>query len=139
MRHIVLALALLASPAAAQDFPDGPYDVPGVDDRDRADRYRDAAIETVGERQPSYYGNRYMRVGGQGASNLDPWLAATDEGRQWVLQRYDRRGDGRVNGRTARRANNDFRVWADSDRDLRLTDEEIRTALATIDVRGTAF
>ena len=81
----------------------------------------------------------WSRLRGRGASRLDPWLASTAEGRQWVLQRYDRRGRGAVDARTARRANTDFRIWADQDRDLRLTDEEIRIALATIDARGTAF
>ena len=55
------ATALLAAPAAAQDVPGSIYDIPGVDDADRADRTRDRAVEDAAKRSPGYYGHRHMR------------------------------------------------------------------------------
>jgi hypothetical protein len=67
---------------------------------------------------------------GPGVDILDPWLAETPEGRQIVRSGWRSARRGRVDVRTAERANIWFRRHADADRDLCLTDVEIRSALA---------
>jgi hypothetical protein len=69
-------------------------------------------------------------VHGPGASILDPWLALTAEGRAILAAGFDMPRDGFVPDDVAARANVWFRRYADHNRDMRLTDEEIRTALA---------
>lgn len=66
--------------------------------------------------------------GGEGAGLLDPWLAFTPEGREVVVTGFGG-GDGRISARTADRANIWFRRYADTNRDMALTDAEIRVAL----------
>ena len=90
-----------------------------------------------------YDGDSYERglgagdgFGGRGGPILDPWLVETPEGRQVVLLGFDENGNGRISEETAHRANVWFRRYADSDRDMRLTDEEIRIALAQVAQRG---
>jgi hypothetical protein len=82
-----------------------------------------------------YSGGAYDRLGndcrffrGSGGRRLDPWLACTDEGRE-VVRRFDQDRDRRIGRATADRANIWFRRHADTNRDMRLTDAEIRTAL----------
>lgn len=84
----------------------------------------------------SYAGDAYadeesvgMGFAGEGASLLDPWLATTHEGRKAVMLGFARKDAGRLSPETARRANGWFRRYADTNRDMRLTDEEIRVAL----------
>jgi hypothetical protein len=67
---------------------------------------------------------------GPGADMLDPWLAETPEGRSIVRAGWRDARDGRIGRETAHRANVWFRRHADADRDLCLTDAEIRSALA---------
>lgn len=67
---------------------------------------------------------------GPGVDFLDPWLAETREGQDIVRSGWRRARRGWVDVRTAERANVWFRRHADADRDLCLTDEEIRSALA---------
>ncbi|MBC2777875.1 hypothetical protein [Parasphingopyxis marina] len=79
------------------------------------------------------YGDRYdtpFRISERG--QLDPWLAETREGQQFVrdLLRLGYRNE--VDRGDANRANAYFRRWADTDRDYRLTDAEIRIALVHI-------
>lgn len=71
-----------------------------------------------------------MRLDGSGAQALDPWLALTSEGRDILAAGFNAGPDGYISEETAERANNWFRRYADQNRDMRLTDEEIRTALA---------
>jgi hypothetical protein len=66
---------------------------------------------------------------GSGADLLDPWLAQTREGRTVVGLGFDEGRRGRISAETAHRANAWFRRYADQDRDMRLTDQEIRIAL----------
>ncbi len=73
-----------------------------------------------------YAGSAY---GLRGDDILDPWLALTPEGRDIVRLGFARESDGPLDVETAERANTWFRRYADTDRDLRLTDEEIRVAL----------
>jgi hypothetical protein len=84
----------------------------------------------------AYDGRDYDRLGngcgffaGRGGELLDPWLACTREGQELVRYRFDGDRDRRVKARTADRANIWFRRHADTNRDLRLTDPEIRAAL----------
>jgi hypothetical protein len=84
----------------------------------------------------AYQGSDYDRLGndcgffgGSGGRALDPWLACTDEGRGIVRRGFDSDGDRRVSSRTAERANIWFRRHADTNRDMRLTDPEVRAAL----------
>jgi hypothetical protein len=74
-------------------------------------------------------GNGCAFFGGSGGAQLDPWLACTDEGQGIVRRGFDRDGDRRINSRAATRANIWFRRHADTNRDMRLTDPEIRAAL----------
>lgn len=66
---------------------------------------------------------------GAGAPLLDPWLALTPEGRQVIAMGFRSR-DGVISEEVADRANIWFRRYADTNRDLALTDEEIRIGLA---------
>ncbi|MFN3387659.1 MAG: hypothetical protein ACK40O_01915 [Allosphingosinicella sp.] len=87
----------------------------------------------------AYDGRDYQRIGnecgafgGSGGHRLDPWLACTQEGRQIVRMRFDGDDDGRIGARTADDANIWFRRHADTNRDMRLTDPEIRAALVNV-------
>jgi hypothetical protein len=89
----------------------------------------------------SYRGGDYERLGndchafgGPGGAMLDPWLACTDEGRDLVRYRYGRDSE-RLTAAMADSLNVWFRGHADTDRDLCLTDNEIRGAL----VNGARF
>jgi hypothetical protein len=66
---------------------------------------------------------------GPGVAILDPWLAETREGRSIVTTGFSDAAEGEVSEDVAHRANIWFRRYADSDRDMRITDEEIRVAL----------
>ncbi|MDP8914058.1 MAG: hypothetical protein M3N39_10840, partial [Pseudomonadota bacterium] len=71
-----------------------------------------------------------MRLDGPGAHILDPWLALTSEGRDILALGFNAGANGTISREMADRANVWFRRYADNDRDMRLTDEEIRLALA---------
>ena len=89
------------------------------------DDYAYAGHEWSG-RRPLYS----SELRGPGVSILDPWLVETREGRAIVTLGFRAARRGFVDASVARRANAWFRVHADQNRDLRLTDAEIRTALA---------
>ncbi|HEY0148593.1 MAG TPA: hypothetical protein VGB70_06270 [Allosphingosinicella sp.] len=74
-------------------------------------------------------GNDCGFFGGSGGRALDPWLACTAEGQGIVRRGFDSDGDRRISSRTAERANIWFRRHADTNRDMRLTDPEVRAAL----------
>ena len=83
-----------------------------------------------------YVGSHYDRIGnhcgffsGSGGDLLDPWLACTREGQGIVRRMFDRGHNRRISTATADRANIWFRRHADTDRDMRLTDPEVRAAL----------
>ena len=65
-------------------------------------------------------------------SRPDPWLEETREG-QAILDRNLRAGG---HPDAVRELNIRFRMFADTDRDLRLTDQEIRLALVRCAVHG---
>lgn len=66
---------------------------------------------------------------GPGVEILDRWLAETREGRAIVTVGFRDAAEGVVSEDIAHRANIWFRRYADTDRDMRITDEEIRVAL----------
>ncbi len=74
---------------------------------------------------------------GPGVAILDPWLAETREGRAIVTVGFQDAAYGEVSEDVAHRANIWFRRYADSDRDMRITDEEIRVALVAAGGRYT--
>lgn len=128
----IIIAALLAvgivSPASAHDRRgpayhgnDGYLDrtaAPGYWGRDRRDR----GIVVRGVRLP-----RHLEVSRR--VRLDPWLADTWEGRTFVRQHYHVTRWNTIDEDDAENANVFFRRWADHNRDYRLTDAEIRTAL----------
>ena len=82
-----------------------------------------------------YVGQDYQRLGndcpafgGRGGAMLDPWLACTREGQEFVRYRYGPRSD-RITPAMADELNIWFRRHADTNRDMCLTDPEIRIAL----------
>ncbi|MFN3945514.1 MAG: hypothetical protein ACK4K7_11355 [Allosphingosinicella sp.] len=66
---------------------------------------------------------------GPGLGVLDPWLRDTREGNDVVTLGFSEAAQGFVSPEVAHRANIWFRRYADTNRDLRLTDAEIRVAL----------
>lgn len=79
-----------------------------------------------GERQP-YVGE----LRGPGVEILDPWLLETREGRAIVTLGWNDAGEGFISEEVAHRANIWFRRYADYDRDMKVTDPEIRNALVS--------
>jgi hypothetical protein len=88
--------------------------------------YRDSYARGSRYGDYAYAGHHWGR---EGAQILDPWLAATPEGRTIVSLGFGGSREGGVSGEGAQRANVWFRRYADYNGDMRLTDEEIRTAL----------
>jgi hypothetical protein len=95
---------------------------------------------------PSYRGREWagaqrMRtpfegeLSGPGLAQLDDWLRDTPEGRAIVTLGFTDAARGVISAETADRANLWFRHYADSDRDMILTDPEIRTALVAASSR----
>ena len=68
---------------------------------------------------------------GPGVEILDRWLAETREGRTIVTLGFSDAAEGEISEDVAHRANIWFRRYADTNRDMRITDEEIRVALVT--------
>jgi len=68
-------------------------------------------------------------LGGPGLDILDEWLRETEEGRAVVSLGWREARHGHVSEDTAHRANIWFRRYADSNRDMTITDPEIRAAL----------
>ena len=91
------------------------------DGRDRDYRYAGSDYDRLG--------NDCRTFGGSGGPLLDPWLACTGEGEDLVRAMFDRGHNGRLSRKTADRANIWFRRHADTDRNMRLTDPEIKAAL----------
>ena len=75
-------------------------------------------------------GNGCGFFGGSGGRTLDPWLACTREGQGIIARGFDSDRDGKISRATAERANVAFRRHADVNRDMCLTDAEVRAALA---------
>lgn len=119
-RALVVAVTALAASACTHD----PYGSLG--------RYNDGS-----------YGARYsgsawsgprdalagLPLEGPGASVLDPWLLETAEGQTIVAAGFRDAQSGFIDEETAHRINIWFRRYADTNRDMQLTDPEIRLAL----------
>jgi len=73
-------------------------------------------------------GNDCRSFGGRGGDRLDPWLACTREGEDLVRRMFTR-GRDTIGEDQADRANTWFRRHADTDRDMCLTDPEIKAGL----------
>ena len=114
----ILLLAAAFGAAGCQTYDDDGYG-------DRGGRY--GGYDYVGS-DYERLGNDCNAFGGPGGDMLDPWLACTGEGEDLVRALFGGR-DGRIDEATADRANIWFRRHADTDRDMRLTDPEIKAAL----------
>jgi len=68
-------------------------------------------------------------LSGPGLAQLDDWLKDTPEGRAIVTLGFSDAANGVISVETADRANIWFRRYADTNRDMTITDPEIRTAL----------
>jgi hypothetical protein len=75
---------------------------------------------------------------GPGLAQLDDWLKDTPEGRAIVTLGFTDAADGVISEETADRANIWFRRYADTNRDMIVTDPEIRTALVAASRRYMA-
>ena len=71
------------------------------------------------------------QLSGPGVETLDEWLRDTGEGRAIVTLGFRDAAEGVVSEDVAHRANIWFRNYADSNRDMTITDEEIRTGLVS--------
>jgi len=91
---------------------------------------------------PAYHGRQWaerqpMRapfegeLSGPGLAQLDDWLKDTPEGRAIVTLGFTDAAGGVISEATADRANIWFRRYADTNRDMTVTDPEIRTALVS--------
>jgi hypothetical protein len=69
------------------------------------------------------------QLSGPGVETLDEWLRDTAEGRAIVTLGFHDAAEGVISEDVAQRANIWFRHYADNNRDMTITDEEIRTAL----------
>ena len=69
------------------------------------------------------------QLSGPGLAQLDDWLKDTPEGRAIVTLGFTDAAGGVISEETADRANIWFRLYADTNHDMILTDPEIRTAL----------
>ncbi len=82
--------------------------------------------------QGDEWGDRGAYAGplvGPGVTLLDPWLLETPEGQDIVTTGFRDAREGFVDEQLADRVNIWFRRYADTNRDMRLTDPEIRVAL----------
>jgi hypothetical protein len=70
-------------------------------------------------------------LSGPGVATLDEWLRDTTEGRAIVTLGFRDAINGVISEEVAHRANLWFRHYADYNRDMTITDEEIRTALVS--------
>jgi hypothetical protein len=68
-------------------------------------------------------------LSGPGVPVLDEWLRDTSEGRAIVTLGFHDAFNGVISENVAQRANIWFRHYADQNRDMTITDEEIRAAL----------
>ncbi len=84
------------------------------------------AAASLAPRQP-YAGE----LSGPGVETLDEWLRDTTEGRAIVTLGFHDAAEGVISEDVAHRANIWFRHYADNNRDMTITDDEIRTALVS--------
>lgn len=92
-----------------------------------------ARIGFISEPRRAYEGE----LSGPGVAILDDWLKETREGRAIVTLGFAEAHRGVVSEDVAHRANIWFRRYADQNRDMTVTDPEIRTALVAAAGRWT--
>jgi hypothetical protein len=125
-RNLLTLLALAAISACAWGYDEDHY----------------ATGWTIAAPMPAYRGQAWaarppMRMPyqgpltGPGVAQLDEWLKDTPEGRAIVTLGFRDAARGVISEATADRANIWFRLYADTNRDMVLTDPEIRIALVT--------
>ena len=112
-KHLKASLALILLLSGCAHYPD---------DRELAYEGRDWA----GSPGPSG-----GELRGPGVEILDRWLSETVEGRAIVTLGFRDAARGYVSEDVGHRANIWFRRYADENRDMKVTDPEIRTALVT--------
>jgi hypothetical protein len=125
--RLIFVLAAVTGLAACATYDTDGYGYGHGDGYGRGERYGDYRYE--GSAWSRRRGGSYD-LRGPGVDLLDPWLIETVEGRQIVRSGWRAARRGRVDRRTAERANIWFRRHADADGDLCLTDAEIRSSLA---------
>ncbi|QLC24133.1 hypothetical protein HFP57_03210 [Parasphingopyxis algicola] len=123
---VPIAAALLVTGCTHDGYYDRGYRSASADHGYYARDYRSGNGYRGSHRYAERYDNGFR---GRGAQKLDPWLSETREGQQFVADHYPVGQRGEISSGDADSANIFFRRWADTDRDYRLTDAEIRTAL----------
>ncbi|MEM8697074.1 MAG: hypothetical protein AAGE05_13725 [Pseudomonadota bacterium] len=123
---LAIGMGMLASGCAYDGYADRGYRYAPVDQGYYGRDYRDGNGYAGQHGYAERYDNAFR---GSGARRLDPWLAETREGQRFVVDHYRVGPSGEIASSDAESANIFFRRWADTDRDYRLTDAEIRTAL----------
>lgn len=96
------------------------------------------AHDRYGYGPPPPYGYEGDDYAGRDLGDLfrpDPWLEETREGQAILSRHLDRGGHPEA----IRALNIRFRHFADTDRDMRLTDQEIRLALVRCSVHGWSW
>jgi hypothetical protein len=122
----IIGAALLVSGCAYDGYNDGGYRHASTNHGSYANDYRGGN----GYHGSHDYADQYdSNFTGRGARKLDPWLAETREGQQFVRDNYSIGPRGEISSGLANSVNRFFRRWADTNRDYQLTDAEIRTAL----------
>ncbi len=100
-------------------------------DQDGEQRVYDRGDADEGRSERRYGGwDRGYALTGSGVGDLYPALRDTPQGHMFVLRRFDVNRDRRISRGEARDANRAFFLFADRDRDGRLTDREVRFALS---------
>ena len=127
LRILTLGLAAAGAALAGCAYDDGYGYGPGYGHGGDAGLYGGYRYEGRDFAYGPRDGRPYFR--GRGARLLDPWLAYTVEGQEIVSMGFSAARDGSIGEQTAHRANIWFRRHADTNRDMYLTDEEIRIAL----------
>jgi hypothetical protein len=123
-RTLLTMLGLAALSACAWGYDDYYYD-PRWAAAQPPPSYRGRAWAGARPERAPFLG----RLVGPGLAQLDDWLKDTQEGRAIVTLGFGDAANGAISEETADRANIWFRHYADTNRDMILTDPEIRTAL----------
>lgn len=122
----LVGTTLLGSGCAYDNYSNDRYDRASAHHGSYADDYRGGN----GYHGNHGYAERYAsNFSGPGADKLDPWLAETREGQQFVRDNYSVGRSSEISNSVAINVNQFFRRWADTNRDYQLTDHEIRAAL----------
>ena len=125
MRRLLLTLIAAAGLAGCSSYHDYGYGPEGYGPPPRDDRYG-------GDDRYAYVGDDWQ-ASDDPNGRFDPWFYDTDEGREIVERTL---GPGPYHPRAAARMNLRFRLFADTNHDFRITDEEVRLALVRCASQG---